>query len=98
LWVSRSWTFKNIGRAHPRRRIEALELELDLIQRTDTFLSDRQVKLVLVGEVGRHNRWTWVWEGLACSSPLAVGVRWFFGALAWRFLVLVVLVRFFLSF
>jgi hypothetical protein len=33
-----------------------------------------------------------VWEGVVCGfSPLAVGVQWFGGALAWRFLVLFVL-------
>ena len=47
--------FNNVSKAHLRRWMEALDLEPDLIRRTTSFMSGRQVKLVLGGEVGQVN-------------------------------------------
>jgi len=47
--------FINVSKAHLGRRMEALEVESDLIRWTGSFMSDRQVKLVLDGEVGEAN-------------------------------------------
>jgi len=47
--------FSNMSNAHLGRRIDALEVEPDLIRWTGSFMSDRRVKLVLDGEVGEAN-------------------------------------------
>ena len=44
--------FDSVGRAHLGRRMEALEIEPDLIRWAGSFMPDRQVKLVVLEEVG----------------------------------------------
>lgn len=45
--------FNNISKIYLGRRMEALELESDLIRWVQSFMTDREVKLVLDGEEGR---------------------------------------------
>jgi len=44
--------FNNVSKSHLGRRMEALEIEPDLIRWTGSFMPDRQVKLVLDGRTG----------------------------------------------
>jgi len=44
--------FNTVSQVRPGRRVEALEIEPDLIKWTGSFTSDRQVKLVLGGKTG----------------------------------------------
>jgi hypothetical protein len=60
--------FNNVSKAHLGRRMGALELEPDLIRWTGGFMSDRQVMLVLDGEVGQANP---VDTGIPQGSPAA---------------------------
>jgi hypothetical protein len=60
--------FNNVSKAHLGRRMEALELEPDLIRWTNSFMSNRQVKLVLDGEIGQVNP---VNTGIPQGSPAA---------------------------
>jgi len=60
--------FNNASKAHLGRRTESLEIEPDLIRWTSSFMSDRQVKLALDGEVGEANP---VDTGIPQGSPAA---------------------------
>jgi len=42
----------NVSKAHLGRHMEALEIEPDLIRWTGSFMSDRQMKLIIDREVG----------------------------------------------
>jgi hypothetical protein len=44
--------FNNASKAYLGKRMEILDLEPDLIRWTDSFMTGRQVKLVLDGETG----------------------------------------------
>jgi len=45
--------FNNVSKPHLGRRLEALEIEPDLIRWTGSFMPDRQVKLVLDCRTGK---------------------------------------------
>jgi hypothetical protein len=60
--------FNNVSKTHLGKRMEVLELEPDLIRWTDSFMSGRQVKLVLDGETGEANP---VDTGIPQGSPAA---------------------------
>ena len=47
--------FNNVSKTHLGKRMEALGVEPDLIRWTGSFMSDRQVKLVLDGKAGEAN-------------------------------------------
>lgn len=52
LFIGVKSALNNVSNAHLRRRMEALEVEPDLIRWPGSFISDRQVKLVLDGKIG----------------------------------------------
>jgi hypothetical protein len=58
LFMHVNLAFNNVSKAQLGRRMEALELELDHIWWTGSFMSDRQVKLVLGRRWSRQTRWT----------------------------------------
>jgi hypothetical protein len=58
--------FNNVSKAYLGRRMEALELEPDLVRWTSSFMTDQQVKIVLGGEVGQANP---VDTGIPQGSP-----------------------------
>jgi len=60
--------FNNVSKAHLGRRMEALEVEPDLIRWAGSFMSDRQVKLVIDGRTGKANK---VDTGIPQGSPAA---------------------------
>jgi len=60
--------FNNVSKAHLTGRLEALAVEPDLIRWTGSFMSDRQVKLVLDGKAGKANP---VDTGIPQGSPVA---------------------------
>jgi len=60
--------FNNVSKAHLGRRMEALGVEPDLIRWTGSFMSDRQVKLVLDSKVGEAKP---VDTGIPQGSPAA---------------------------
>jgi len=68
LFMDVKLAFNNINKAFLGKRMEELGLETDLIRWTMSFMSDRQVKLVLDGEVGESNA---VDTGVPQSSPAA---------------------------
>jgi len=45
--------FNNVSKSHLGRRMEALGIQPDLIRWMDSFMSDRQVKLLLDGKTGK---------------------------------------------
>jgi ribonuclease HI len=60
--------FNNVSKAHLGKRMEALELEPDLIRWANSFMTGRQVKLVLDGETGDASP---VDTGIPQGSPAA---------------------------
>jgi len=68
LFMDVKAAFNNVSRAHLGKRMEALELEPDLIRWTDCFMTGRQVKLVLDGEIGDASP---VDTGIPQGSPAA---------------------------
>jgi len=53
LFMDVKSAFNNVNKTHLGKCMEALELEPDLIQWTDSFMTGRQVKLILDGETGK---------------------------------------------
>jgi len=53
--------FNNVSKSHLGRRMEALDIEADLITWTGSFMSDRQIKVVLDGKTGE-------------ASPVGTGI------------------------
>jgi len=47
--------FNNVNKSHLGMRMQVLGIEPDLIRWTGSFMSDRQVKLVLDGQTGQAN-------------------------------------------
>ena len=68
LFMDVKSAFNNVNKAHLGKRMQALGIEPDLIQWTGSFMSDRQVKLVLDGKVGEANP---VDTGIPQGSPVA---------------------------
>jgi hypothetical protein len=68
LFMDVKSAFNNISKAHLEKRMETLGLEPDLIRWTDSFISDRQIKLVLDGETGDVSP---VDTGIPQGSPVA---------------------------
>jgi len=68
LFMDVKSAFNNVSKAHLGRRMEALGLEPDLIRWTTSFMSGRQVKIVLDGETGEA---TPVDTGIPQGSPVA---------------------------
>jgi len=68
LFMDVKSAFNNVSKAHLGRRMEALGLEPDLIRWTTSFMPDRQVKIVLDGEMGEA---TPVDTGIPQGSPVA---------------------------
>jgi hypothetical protein len=60
--------FNNVSRGLLVKRMPELEIEADLIRWTDSFMTDRQVKLVLDGVEGKALR---VETGIPQGSPVA---------------------------
>jgi len=60
--------FNNVSKSHLGRRMEALEIESDLIRRTGSFMSHRQVELVIDGKTGKASP---VDTGIPQGSPAA---------------------------
>jgi len=60
--------FNNASKAHLGRRMEVLKLEPDLIRWTHSFVTNRQVKIILDGETGQANL---VDTGIPQGSPVA---------------------------
>jgi hypothetical protein len=60
--------FNNVNKAHLGKRMEDLQLEPDLIRWTDSFMTGRQVKLVLDDETGDASP---VDTGIPPGSPAA---------------------------
>jgi len=53
LFMDVKSAFNNVSKPHLGRRLEALEIEPDLIRWTGSFMPDRQVKLVLDCRTGK---------------------------------------------
>ena len=53
LFMDVKSAFNNVSKTLLGKRMEALEVEPDLVRWTMSFMSDRQVKIALDGEVGR---------------------------------------------
>ena len=68
LFMDVKSAFNNVSKAHLGRRMEALGIEPDLIRWTGSFMSDRQVKLVLDGKTGEASP---VDTGILQGSPAA---------------------------
>jgi len=68
LFMDVKSAFNNVSKAHLGKRMEALGVEPDLIRWTGSFMSDRQVKLVLDGKVGEAKP---VDTGIPQGSPAA---------------------------
>jgi hypothetical protein len=68
LFMDVKSAFNHVRRTYLGKRIEALRLEPDLIRWTASFMTDRQVKLVLDGETGEVKA---VDTGIPQSSPVA---------------------------
>jgi len=60
--------FNNVNKAHLGRRMETLGIVLDLIRGAQSFMSDRQVRLVLDGRTGEERQ---VDTGIPQGSPVA---------------------------
>jgi len=60
--------FNNVSRPVPSRRLVELGIEPDLVRWTDSFMSDRKVRLVLEGREGEEHR---VETGVPQGSPVA---------------------------
>jgi len=60
--------FNNASKSHLGRRMEALDIEADLITWTGSFKSDRQIKLALDGKTGEASP---VDTGIPQGSPAA---------------------------
>jgi len=52
LFMDVKWEFNNVCKAHLGRRMQAPEIEPDLIRWTISFISHRRVKLMLDGKTG----------------------------------------------
>ena len=72
LFMDVKSAFNNVSKAHLVRRMEALGLGPDLIRWTTSLMSDRQVKIVLDGEMGEA---TPVDTGIPQRSPVALPLR-----------------------
>jgi len=59
LFMDVKSAFNNATKMHLGKRMEALDLEPDLIRWTGSFMSNRQVKLVLDGQLGQASGWIW---------------------------------------
>ena len=68
LFMDVKSAFNNVSRAHLGGRMEALGVEPDLIRWTGSFMSDRQVKLILDGKAGDARP---VDTGIPQGSPAA---------------------------
>jgi len=68
LFMDVKSAFNNVSKVHLGKRMEALGVEPDLIRWTGSFMSDRQVKLVLDGKVGEAKP---VDTGIPQGSPAA---------------------------
>ena len=68
LFMDVKAAFNNVSKAILGKRMEALELEPDLIRWTDSFMTGRQVKIVLDGETGDASP---VDTGIPQGSPAA---------------------------
>ena len=68
LFMDVKSAFNNVCKAHLGKRMETLGIESDLIRWTMSFMSDRQVKIVLDGEVGEASP---VDTGVPQGSPTA---------------------------
>jgi hypothetical protein len=55
LFMDVKSAFDNVSRTYQGKRMEAVELEPDLIRWTAIFMTDRPFKLVLDGETGEAN-------------------------------------------
>jgi len=68
LFMDVKSAFNNVNKTHLGKRMQALGIEPDLIRWTGSFMSDRQVKLVLDGKTGEANP---VDTGVPQGSPVA---------------------------
>ena len=68
LFMDIKSAFNNVSKTHLGRRMEALDIEPDLIRWTISFMTDRQVKLVLDGKTGEPSP---VDTGIPQGSPAA---------------------------
>jgi len=68
LFMDVKSAFNNVSKSHLGRRMEALNIEADLIRWTGSFMSDRQVKLVLDGKPGEASLMV---TGIPQGSPAA---------------------------
>jgi hypothetical protein len=68
LFMDVKSAFNNVSKVHLGKRMEELELEPDLIRCTESFMTGRQVKLVLGGETGDASP---VDTGIPQGSPVA---------------------------
>ena len=68
LFMDVKSAFNSVSRVQLGRHMEAFEIEPDLIRWAGSFMSDRQVKLILDGEVGEENP---VDTGIPHGSPTA---------------------------
>ena len=66
LFMDVKSAFNNVSKVHLGKRMEALGVEPDLVRWTGSFMSDRQVKLVLDGKVGESHP---VDTGIPQGSP-----------------------------
>jgi len=68
LFMDVKSAFNNVNKLHLGKRMQVLGIEPDLIRWTGSFMSDRQVKLVLDGQTGKANP---VDTGIPQGSPVA---------------------------
>jgi len=68
LFMDVKSAFNNVSKTHLGKRMQVLGIEPDLIRWTSSFISDRQVKLVLDGKTGEVNP---VDTGIPQGSPVA---------------------------
>jgi len=64
--------FNNVSRVHLERHMEALEVESGLVKWNSSFISDRQVKLVLDGEEGKRTQGTPAFQGSPAAPALFI--------------------------
>jgi len=68
LFMDVKSAFNNVSKTHLGKRMQVLGIEPDLIRWTSSFMSDRQVKLVLDSKTGEANP---VDTGIPQGSPVA---------------------------